>query len=41
MRNRDIAEATGRSAENIGVIVHRALRRLRSLMESTKSSVTG
>jgi RNA polymerase sigma factor (sigma-70 family) len=40
MRNRDIAEATGRSAENIGVIVHRALRRLRSLMESTKSSVS-
>ncbi len=32
MRNKDIASATGRSAENIGVMVHRALRRLKQLL---------
>lgn len=39
MRNREIAELTGRSAENVGVIVHRALNRLRQLMESCNTSV--
>ena len=33
MRNNEIAEATGQTAGNIGVRVHRALRRLRAIME--------
>jgi RNA polymerase sigma-70 factor (ECF subfamily) len=32
MRNVDIAEATGLSRSNVGVLIHRALKRLRSLM---------
>lgn len=33
MRNVDIAEATGLTASHVGVLVHRSLKRLRSLME--------
>ena len=40
MRNKDIATATGRSADNIGVIVHRALQRLRQLMETSDSTIS-
>ncbi len=32
MRNVDIAEATGLSRSNVGVLIHRALKRLRSRM---------
>ena len=39
MRNKEIASVTGRSAENVGVIVHRSLRRLRELMKFKESSI--
>lgn len=34
MPNTDIAKATGLSAANVGVVVHRAIKRLRELMTS-------
>ena len=34
MRNVDIAQATGLSASNVGVLVHRSLKRLRALLEA-------
>lgn len=34
MANTEIAEATGLSRSNVGVLVHRALKRLRALMEA-------
>lgn len=34
MRNRDIAAALGLTPSNVGVMVHRAVKELRSLMES-------